>query len=120
MRCPYCNNKAILVTGKIIYPHRPDLADRTFWLCGPCDAYVGTHKNSNNKPLGRLANAELRKAKQKVHNHFDPLWKSGRMSRSKAYEWLAKELGISKSKCHIGMFDIMMCERAINCCRDKS
>ena len=42
--CPYCSRRAMLVTGQVIYPHRPDLHDLNFWLCDHCKAYVGTHK----------------------------------------------------------------------------
>ena len=41
LKCPYCGKDAALVTGDKIYPHRPDLYDRNFWLCTACDAYVG-------------------------------------------------------------------------------
>lgn len=59
MICSYCNNEAKLVSGNVIYPHRPDLAYLRFWQCAPCAAYVGCHKGTT-KPLGRIANAELR------------------------------------------------------------
>ena len=111
--CPYCQQKAQLVNGKEIYPHRPDLYSLKFWLCRPCDAYVGTHKNSLiHKPLGVLANLELRKAKTNLHRIFDPIWKYGNMDRKEAYQWLSKKLGINESNCHIGMFDLSTCKRA--------
>jgi len=77
--CPYCQSAAKLVGGRAIYPHRPDLAAKRFWQCKPCDAYVGCHEAGNGqgdgtKPLGRLANAELRKAKKDAHYAFDRLW----------------------------------------------
>ena len=70
--CPYCNNPAVLVGGDVIYPHRPDLYEKKFWQCDPCDAYVGCHRpgvgyGDGTRPLGRLANAELREAKKNVH-----------------------------------------------------
>ena len=64
-------------------------------------------------PLGRLANAELRRAKSAAHAAFDPLWKSKRMKRRDAYGWLARELGISRDNCHIGMFDIAACRAVV-------
>ena len=114
VNCPYCKKDAELVNGERIYPHRPDLFAKMFWLCEPCNAYVGTHSNSdNNKPLGRLANADLRRAKTAAHAAFDPLWKEGYMSRTKAYAWLARRLHIHIQKCHIGMFDLDTCYRVI-------
>ena len=112
-RCDYCGLPAELVSGMDIYPHRPDLKSLSFWQCKPCKAHVGCHKKSNFVPLGRLADAELRKAKQKAHAAFDPLWKNKIMHRREAYAWLAKELKISIEKCHIGYFDIDMCTRVV-------
>jgi zinc-finger-containing domain len=112
--CPYCDQEAKLVMGSVIYPHRPDLRERYFWQCAPCDAYVGTHIGSaDHKPFGRLCNANLRKLRQAVHREFDPIWRGGGVSRSHAYQWLAAMLGISPADCHIGDFDDAMCERAL-------
>lgn len=116
--CDYCRKPAKLVTGKIVYPHRKDLLHKFFWYCKDCGAWVGTHKNSKDKaPLGRLANKELRQAKMAAHAVFDPIWKSGRMSRPSAYAWLAEATGISKPNCHIGMMDVDGCKSVIVACR---
>lgn len=64
-------------------------------------------------PLGRLANKELRAAKQKVHAALDPLWRSGSMKRSDAYALLAEKLGIAPQNCHVGMFDVPTCRAAV-------
>lgn len=120
MKCPYCGRIPEFVGGAKIYPHRPDLAHKRFYLCAPCDAYVGSHHGST-RPLGRLANAELRAWKMKAHAAFDPLWKprgseGAKMSRSEAYRWLAWCLGIDGSACHIGMFDVELCKRTVHAC----
>lgn len=112
VRCGYCDRPAVLVGAEKIYPHRRDLLGRSFWECEPCNAYVGCHPGGT-QPLGRLANAALRKAKQRVHEKLDPLWKSGGMKRSAAYAMLASGLGIAKQNCHIGMFDLATCEAAL-------
>lgn len=122
MKCPYCEEDAKLVTGKEIYPHRRDLWSNKIWLCEPCDAYVGCHKRSKQfptgeEPLGRLANKELRKAKMAAHAVFDPTWKSKVISRSSAYNLLARDLGIEVKDCHIGMFDVDMCKKVIELCK---
>jgi hypothetical protein len=117
--CPYCSQPAQLVTGAVIYPHRPDLYHKQFWHCAKDDAYVGCHGSTSN-PLGRLANAELRSAKKMAHAAFDPLWREGHMTRSEAYAWLARELGISLEECHIGMFDVETCQRVIAACPEDS
>ena len=119
--CPYCKSDAELVLGDEIYPHRKDLHHKYFWRCVPCDAYVGCH-GLTSKPLGRLANRELRMLKIKAHTTFDLTWKrpTKKMSRSKAYSLLAKKLNIPKSECHIGMFNTEMCNKVIEVCKDKS
>ena len=117
MKCPYCGSNAELKTGYHVYPHRPDLAHLKIWACDPCDAWVGTHKNSpTHAPLGRLANAELRKAKMAAHAAFDPLWKNGQMTRKEAYKRLAEKMGLAKEKAHIGMFDVEQCKTVVLLC----
>ena len=117
MKCPYCGNDAELTTGYKVYPHRLDLADLKIWACMPCDAWVGTHKNSpTNEPLGRLANAELRRAKMAAHAAFDPLWKSGQMTRKEAYKRLSEKMGLTPNETHIGMFDVEQCKTVVLLC----
>lgn len=116
--CPYCQHLATLVQGRVLYPNRPDLHGRHFWRCEPCDAHVGCHQaghrqGDGTKPLGRLANADLRVAKRLAHAMFDPLWQSGRMKRRDAYSWLADALGIPTSETHIGMFDLQRCRAVV-------
>lgn len=115
--CPYCGKLSEFVKGNVVYAHRRDLWDKPFYLCAPCDAYVGCHPNSVN-PLGRLANEELRKAKMLAHRAFDPIWREGSLNRRTAYCWLAKRLEIPEAECHIGMFDVAMCNRVIKICKE--
>lgn len=122
--CPYCGDQAKLVTGAVIYSHRPDLHEKKFWQCAPCGAYVGCHKpnkghGDGTRPLGRLANAELRAAKISAHACFDPIWVMGEMARAQAYKWLASGLGIETKNCHIGMFDVEMCKKVVALCKGR-
>lgn len=120
--CPYCGQQTRLVGGDVIYPHRSDLTERKFWLCEPCDAYVGTHENSKrHAPYGTPANRELRYWRWIVHDAFDPLWKKGSdrqlfRNRKQAYAWLAKQLGMPVGKCHIGEFNVEACQLAKQAC----
>jgi hypothetical protein len=120
--CEYCGQDSVVVTGLKIYPHRPDLKHLMFYYCdyNHKPAYVGCHKGSI-KPLGRLANAELRGFKSAAHQSFDPLWKIHKIfkSRGKAYNWLASSLNIKSEAAHIGMFDVDMCKKVIAICSDK-
>jgi len=115
MKCPYCGGEAEKTTGKKVYPHRSDLRSIVIFACLPCDAWVGTHKNSG-KPLGRLANAELRKAKMAAHAAFDPLWKGGQMTGKEAYKRLSEKMGLTPEQTHIGMFDVAQCESVVMLC----
>lgn len=108
--CNYCNKEAKFVDSKILYGHSYGM----IYYCRACDAYVGIHKNSRTfKPLGFLANRELRELRKKCHALFDPFWKSGRMTRKQAYSILAEKLGIEVKKTHIAQFDIEFCNKTI-------
>ena len=87
--------KARLTDGKEIYPHRADLGDLPFWVCDTCRNYVGcAHKSRDRtRPLGNIATPELRNARQHIHAILDPLWKSGKVSRSELYTYLSEEVG---------------------------
>ena len=113
-RCPYCENNSVLTDSAEVYGGR---SYGPIYLCRPCNAYVGVHRGTTI-PLGRLANSELREAKRKAHAAFDPIWKGKAMSRSKAYRWLANQLGIAKSRCHIGLMSLEECQRTIEVCRE--
>jgi hypothetical protein len=119
--CPYCGKDAELVGGGRIHPGRSFSYAKWFWLCAPCNAYVGCHDYNprygftGTEPLGRLANFTLRQYKRQAHEAFDPIWKNGG-NRAKAYLWLAEQLGISQEECHIGMFDMDLCKRTIKLC----
>lgn len=120
--CDYCQRPVQLVSGEVVYPHRPDLYHLRFWQCAPCDVWVGCHRGTE-RPLGRLANAELRAAKIAAHVAFDELWKrttpAGSYSRTGAYRWLAEQLGIEVERCHIGMFDVEQCQRVVEICEAR-
>jgi hypothetical protein len=110
--CHYCGGKTIKVTGKDIYPHRPDLFGRIFYQCKPCDAHVGSHRETG-KPLGLVAKQELRTLRQKVHKLFDPIWQKGPVKRTVAYKMLAKSMNMKTKNCHISWFNEDECQRAI-------
>jgi hypothetical protein len=119
--CPYCQRPSVLLkTSDSVYNGR-DYGP--IYRCDPCDAHVGCHPGTF-KPLGRLANKELRQAKQRAHEAFDPRWKTGKGGkggrRRQAYAWLAAQLGIPFQECHIGEFDVETCNRVVELCREKA
>ena len=112
--CPYCGAKTESARSSVVYGGR-DYGKIILCTNWPdCDAYVGCHSDSG-LPKGTLANGKLRTARIKVHSIFDPIWRSeGKKGhRSKVYKWLAKGLEIKPEDCHIGMFDLDLCGRAI-------
>jgi len=122
--CPYCGSEVILIDSALIYNGR---GYGPVWVCSKypeCDAYVGCHKGTT-KPLGRLANRELRTAKMAAHKAFDVLWQrraaTGRTNRkgarTRGYYWLAEQLKMPRSKCHIGMMDVNDCIRVVKVCQ---
>lgn len=111
MICPYCGGKARLVDSMTVYNN--DYG--SMWVCEnypECNAVVGCHPDTV-MPLGTLANLELREMRQKVHKLLDPRWMSRRFGRSSTYAYLARKMGIERKDCHIGMFNIEMCKRAL-------
>lgn len=108
--CPYCGEKAEYVDTIEIYGKSYGMA----YLCRPCDAYVGVHDGTDT-PLGRLANRELRRWRNRAHAAFDPLWQKGpyRRRRNDAYAWLARKMGLTKEETHIAMFDVEQCKQVI-------
>jgi hypothetical protein len=113
VRCPYCTQKAELVRG---------YAGKPVWQCAACDARVGCHPGTN-KPLGRLANAELRAWRIAAHEAFDPMWQRDGIQRGVAYGLLASWMGMPKAHCHIGRFDVAQCIEVVQvmaCLRPES
>ena len=120
MNCPYCHHSVFLSrSSEIVY--RKDYGP--LWICSrfpQCDSYVGCHPGTD-KPLGTLANKELRDARSAAHARFDPLWIrkaqqqrcSKGQARRRGYRWLAKKLGIKEEACHIAMFDVETCRRVV-------
>lgn len=108
--CPYCGLLVVLGDAAYIYYGQEGL--NSVWVCGnypACDAYVGCHPGTT-RPLGRLANATLRRWKRAAHDAFDDLWRrkmvrdncSKSAARTAAYAWLQRALNLSAEACHIG------------------
>jgi hypothetical protein len=114
--CPYCHKQAQFFASSKRFYHGRNYGP--LWACTDCNAWVGCHKGTT-KPLGRLADAELRQAKVLAHAAFDPVWGKDRTRRRAAYSWLAEKLGIPREECHIGMFDVPTCQRVIEVCTER-
>lgn len=102
-----------------------------------CNSTHGAHPNG--KPLGVPADAETKQARIVAHAAFDRLWneiapsylipitlaRSARKrneyrikkrGRTRAYRWLAEQLGIKADECHIGAMDVATCARVAALC----
>jgi hypothetical protein len=124
MQCGYCQTDAVLRRlGQTGYPYAVDYGP--VWVCLFCEAYCGCHEGTE-KPLGTLANRELRDARMRAHAAFDPLWKAKmareQISKSRArkacYFWLATQLGLDVRKTHIAHFDVATCEQVVEACKN--
>lgn len=116
--CPYCGKVPEFVDSIEVYGK----SYGWIYLCKPCDAWVGVHKNTD-VPLGRLANGVLREYKKQAHAAFDVIWQHmispsvpKNVARGKAYQWLAEHMQLPMARCHIGMFDENQCIQVIKIC----
>jgi hypothetical protein len=120
INCQYCGNPA---TFRQTSGHVYSRDFGPIWYCEPCQAWCGCHPDG--KPLGTLANGELRTARRAAHAVFDPLvaakMRKDSCSRNKArkagYKWLSEQLGIEWNACHIALFDVAMCQRVVSICK---
>ena len=115
-RCQYCNDDAQWVENKEIYGRNYGKSYMV-WLCKKCDAYVGCHNNTK-KPLGMLANKELREARKQAKNLFiskklEDDWKNKQL-RAKGYDWLKT---IFNKEFHFGESTINECKLVIKTLR---
>lgn len=120
--CDYCGAKAVFVRpDEDGYPYRDDHGP--LWVCTPCEAWIGIFPRSTRRvPLGRLANAELRDAKARLHAALEPMVQ-GKLrrdggnvfeARSKGYRWLAGELNIPEDQCTIHQLNADQCKAAVD------
>lgn len=65
-----------------------------------------------------MVDRKTHKARRKAHENFDVLWKSGLLSRTDAYKWLAKALKISQEKCHMKQMDYETAKKVVTICRN--
>ncbi len=110
--CRYCGSPVVYTSNAEIYGR--EYGEGKCYLCRNCRAFVGVHPGTDI-PLGTLANEELRRYRKTAHFYFDQIWmKPLRITtRYKAYDWLSKQLGISKEYTHIGMFEKEECLKTI-------
>lgn len=118
IKCPYCGSRAFLRPASVVYGQKASASDAPLYVCArfpACDSYVAAHKDSH-KPMGTLANAQLRHQRIAAHATFNKLWQSGLMSKRQAYRWLQLKLGLPEEDAHIANFSAYRCEQVIQLC----
>lgn len=120
--CPYCGKPSEYLPDSRVYARS---YGGYVYACLPCDAFVGCHKQGDHrKSKGTLADQGLRDLRKRAHALFDPMWKMYEKSRNLkrhqarniAYNWLAKEMGMTVDQCHIGMLRDDDVKRIIQIC----
>lgn len=92
VKCPHCHCKGVFSQGPQHGLKTPS------WVCvnfPRCDAYVGCHKGTN-APLGLMANASLRKARQSIHARIDAHWRRhlSKITRKQVYKVIELTMGL--------------------------
>lgn len=114
--CNCCGGVVRVATHKEIYGK--DYGKYPWaYLCVGCGAYVGLHPFTDI-PLGTLADAETRQARNNCKKPFEKIWQSGMMSRTEAYRWLADKMGKTTAECHFGLFNKRECQAAYEICKN--
>lgn len=101
--CPDCGDSMTLVADRVFTGYRCRNLE--------CRGVHGCHPDGT--PVGTPADRDTRKARMRAHEAFDRLWKTEKMTRTRAYIWLANMLDVERDKCHIGLFDVTMCKKLI-------
>jgi len=124
--CVECGGLGKLTNGAALYPDKPEWKSRMYYRCG-CGASVSCHPGTGIA-AGRPASAATRYLRSKAHDVFDPIWRGlGQRSsiatghaRTRAYKWLARQLGIHPRTCHIGFFGPDELRRVIDICNQAA
>ncbi len=119
VKCPYCLKQAEYVTSKEFYGQQ---YKNNLYVCYPCDARVGTH-GKGKRPLGTMANKQLRALRMSCHQVFDNRWKNKKRGKSKArkkaYLWLQEAMNLSEKEAHIGKFNKEQCFKLLEIMRNE-
>lgn len=119
INCPYCGSPAICRPASMVHGDSTLEKGLYLYVCSnwpECDAYVAAHKK-DKRPMGTLANGNLRHKRILAHNALKEFQISRHMEKWAVYLWLQGKLGLREDQAHIGMFSEKMCDRVIFLCR---
>jgi len=121
-RCLDCGGASVLTPGTELFSYGAE-RDLMYWVCEDCFARVRCHDGST-RPMGRPAGRSTALLRREAHLLFDAIWSpcagsmiDGMSAREWLYHALATDLGLSRDRCHIGMFNDEMCRRVIAWCQ---
>lgn len=96
--CPYCGRMAVLRPAKHVYGSQNLDPGNYLYVCSgypSCDSYIGVHKKTM-RPMGTLANGDLRHKRIEAHRALNQVVNSGIMTKKGIY--LVAEQDRSKGK----------------------
>ena len=83
IKCPYCHANASLRPASVVYGLNRRSQGKFLYLCDrwpACDAYVSAHDRTH-RPMGTLANGDLRHKRILAHRALEQLQQSGHGKR---------------------------------------
>ena len=110
IKCPYCHANASLRPASVVYGLNRRSQGKFLYLCDrwpACDAYVSAHDRTH-RPMGTLANGDLRHKRILAHRALEQLRQSRHMEKWEVYIWLQAKLGLDERQTHIGQFSVRM------------
>lgn len=122
IQCPYCYANASLRPASVVYGSNRRSRGKFLYICDrwpACDAYVSAH-DGNHRPMGTLANGDLRHKRILAHRALQQLQQSRHMEKWEVYIWLQAKLGLNTQQAHIGQFSEWMCDEVIRLCGQAS
>ena len=120
LNCPYCGAPAVCRPASTVYKNALRNKGSYLYLCSrwpACDAYVTAHKK-DRRPMGTLADKNLRHKRILAHRALENLRRECHMDKWAAYVWLQGKLKMGPEQVHIGMFSEQMCDLVISLCRE--
>lgn len=63
--------------------------------------------------LAARLNTDVAIARGTAHAKFDRIWKTGRLSRSDAYRWLAEQMQLPAEEAHMELFTVEQCQEVV-------
>ena len=108
--CPYCKRPGVLRPAAYVYGDNNLDPEKYLYVCSgypSCDSYIGAHKKSM-RPMGTMADSNLRNKRIEAHRALDAIWKNGYMTKHSTYIWLQNRLNL-RERTHISGNFLITC-----------